>query len=127
LVEMHSYKPYRDRVLANRDFLAALLSEIGKDPQALRRAVAQADEQTVELGRFDAPPSQVAASWEESPETGTLRVPFYAARTATSAVTGRPLLRFERGAPGELAVPWFHRSRPVATLPRPRGYLVPPG
>ena len=127
LVEMHSYKPYRDRVLANRDFLAALLSEIGKDPQALRRAVEEADEETVALGRAGAAPSQVAVSWEESPEADTLRVPFYAARLATSAVTGRPLLRFERGTPGELAVPWFHRSRPVATLPRPRGYLVAPG
>jgi hypothetical protein len=124
---MHSYKPYRDRVLANRDFLAALLAEIGKDPQALRRAIAEADEETVALGRPDAPPSSVAVSWEESPEADTLRVPFYAARTATSAVTGRPLLRFARSVLGELTVPWFHRSRPVATLPRPRGYLVPPG
>ncbi len=127
LVEMHSYKPYRDRVLANRDFLVALLAEIGKDPQALRRAVAEADEETVALGRSGAPPSRVAVSWEESPEADTLRVPFYAAQMATSAVTGRPLLRFERGAAGGLTVPWFHRSRPVATLPRPRGYLVTPG
>jgi hypothetical protein len=29
--------------------------------------------------------------------------------------------------PGAISVPWFHRSRPVATLPRPRGYFVPPG
>ncbi len=127
LVEMHSYKPYRDRVLANRDFLAELLAEIGRDPQALRRAVAEADAGTVALGRPAAPPSTVAVAYEESPAADTLRVPFYAARLATSVVTGKPLLRFTRGEVEELAVPWFHGSRIAAELPRPRGYLVPPG
>ncbi len=127
LVEMHSYKPYRDRVLANRDFLAALLAEIGKDPQALRRAVAEADEHTVALGRAGAPPSEVAVAYEESPAADALRVPFYASRVAPSAVTGRPLLRFTRGEVRELTVPWFHRSAVAKKLPRPRGYLVPPG
>jgi hypothetical protein len=126
LVEMHSYKPYRERVLANRDFLVALLAAIGRDPQALRRAVAEADERTVELGRPGAPPSEVAVAYEESPEADALSVPFYAARVATSAVTGQPLLRFTRGAVAAQTVPWFHRSR-IRTLPRPRGYLVPPG
>ena len=127
LVEMHSYKPYRDRVLANRDFLLALLREIGRDPQALRRAVAAADEATVALGRPGAPPSQVVVEYRESPEPDSLRVPFYASHRATSAVTGKPLLRFARGEVEELTVPWYHRSAAAKTLPRPRGYLVPPG
>jgi len=127
LVEMHSYKPYRDRVLANRDFLAALVAEVGKDPQALRRAVAEADEHTVALGRPGAPPSEVAVAYEESAEADLLAVPFYATRLATSVVTGKPLLRFARGEVRELTVPWFHRSRVAVRLPRPRGYLVPPG
>jgi hypothetical protein len=132
LVEMHSYKPYRDRVLANRDFLLALLAEIGRDPQALRRAVAEADAATVAQGRPGAPPSEVAVAYEVSREPDTLRVPFYAAHLAASAVTGQPLLRFargrfDRGEVQEVEVPWFHRSAVVRKLPRPRGYLVLPG
>src|SRR5206468_4095512 len=100
---------------------------IRRDPQALRHAVAEADERTVALGRPGAPPSEVAVDYEESPDADSLRVPFYASRVAPSAVTGRPLLRFVRGEVRELAVPWYHRSVATKKLPRPRGYLVPPG
>src|SRR6202012_758174 len=56
LIETHSYKPYEARVLANRDFLVSLLSEIRKDPAALHAAVAAAAAHTVALGKPDAPP-----------------------------------------------------------------------
>jgi hypothetical protein len=51
LVENHAYKPFRQRVLANRDFLLALLLEIAREPQTLVDAVGAADARTVALGR----------------------------------------------------------------------------
>ena len=59
LVEMHSTKPYRDRVLANRDFLAALLAEVRAGGRALVTAVAGAEAETVALGGPQAAPSEV--------------------------------------------------------------------
>jgi hypothetical protein len=127
LVETHSYKPYRDRVLATRDFLAALLTEIGKDPGALSAAVDQAEANTVALGKPDAPPSEVALSYTESEAADPIRLPLYKTSAKTSIVTGQPLLTYTRGQVHEIEVPWYHRSKATAKLPRPRGYLILPG
>ncbi len=127
LVETLSYKPYRDRVLATRGFLLALLAEIGKDPAALVRAVEEAEARTVALGRPDAAPSEVVVRFEESEESVPVRFPVYAWSVAPSKVTGEPLLRFESGKVREIEVPWTHESKVALALPRPRGYLVLPG
>jgi hypothetical protein len=127
LVEMHSYKPYRRRVLGNRSFLLALLHEVARDPAALPRAVAESEAAEVALGRPDAKPSDVALVYEVSPEPDSVRFPVYAGTMRTSVVTGKPLLLFERGRVQEIQVPWLHKSRITKSLPRPRGYLVLPG
>ncbi|HEX5759060.1 MAG TPA: hypothetical protein VF121_07685, partial [Thermoanaerobaculia bacterium] len=127
LVEMHSYKPYRDRVLANRDFLLALLAEVAKDPQGLVRAAESAEARTVALGRPDAPPSDVALRYEVGPATGRLRMPLYAWRTEPSVVTGQPLLRYERGKVRETELAIAQGVVVELARPRPRGYLVLPG
>jgi hypothetical protein len=127
LVEMHSYKPYGQRVAANRAFLLALLAEIARDPGSLTRAVADAEAATVAMGKPGAPPSAVAVSWEESEASDTIRFPVYASETITSAATGEPLLMYRRGKVEEMDVPWYHRARVTLSLPRPRGYLVMPG
>jgi hypothetical protein len=127
LVETHSYKPYKARVLANRDFLVALLAEIAKDPGELHEAVEKAGAATAALGRPDAAPSEVAVSWAESEKADRIRLPLYETGRKTSVVTGQPLLTYLRGKVHEIEVPWYHRSEATARLPRPRGYLVLPG
>jgi hypothetical protein len=130
LVENHSYKPYRQRVLANRDFLWALLDEIARDPAALTGAVAAAEAAEVAKGRPDAPPSEVAVDVEPSPASDPIRFPVYPGEVKTSVVSGQPLLLFHRPvgcAVKAIEVPWIHRSAVVKALPRPRGYLVLPG
>ncbi len=130
LIENHSYKPYRQRVLANRDFLWALLDEIARDPAALTGAVAAAEAAEVAKGRPDAPPSEVAVDVEQSPASDPIRFPVYAGEVKTSLVSGGPLLLFHRPQGSEvkeIEVPWIHKSAVVKALPRPRGYLVLPG
>jgi hypothetical protein len=127
LVENHSYKPYRQRVLANRDFLWALLDEIARDPASLTGAVAAAEAAEVAKGKPDAPPSEVAVDVEQSPSADPIRFPVYAGEVKTSLVSGGPLLLFRRGDVKEIEVPWIHKSAVVKALPRPRGYLVLPG
>jgi len=127
LVEMHSYKPYRERVLANRALLLELLAEIGKDPGALVKAVADAEAATVALGKADAPPSEVAVSFIQSETPDRIRFPVYAGEQRPSIVSGRGQFVYRRGEVNEIEVPWFHRARVAQALPRPRGYLVLPG
>jgi hypothetical protein len=127
LIEMHSYKPYGQRVAANRAFLLALLAEIARDPGSLTRAVADAEAATVALGRPDAQPSLVTVTYAESEAGDTIRFPVYAGDVTTSVATGEPLLLYRRGEVQEMDVPWYHRAKATLTLPRPRGYLVLPG
>ena len=127
LVEMHSYKPYKQRVLANRDFLLALLAEVARDPGSLTRAVAEAEAATIALGKPDAKPSVVAVAYAESEAADTIRFPVYAHETVPSMATGEPILRYRPGEVREMEVPWYHRPKVALSLPRPRGYLVLPG
>jgi hypothetical protein len=126
LVETHSYKPYRARVLGNRDFLLALLAEIGRDPASLLAAVAEAEAAAVARGRAAAPASEVALAYELA-EADSIRIPVYAWRNETSVVTGQPFQRQRRGEAGPPVFPWQHRPRVTKSVPRPRGYLVLPG
>jgi len=126
LVENHAYKPYRARVLANRDFLLALLQEIAREPDTLVDAVRRAEQHTVELGLPDAAPSAVVLRYRPA-EPETVRFPVYDWHTEPSRVTGTPLLRFDRGELREIEVPWIHRLVPDRTVPRPRGYFLLPG
>jgi len=126
LIETHSYKPYRERVLGNRNFLLALLGEIGKDPASLRAAVDEAEAAEVARGRAGAPPSEIALTYDVG-EADSLRFPVYAWRSETSVVTGQPFQRQRHGEAGPPDFPWQHRPRVAKSVPRPRGYLVPPG
>lgn len=126
LVEMHSYAPYRERVLANRDFLAALLAETAADGPALVAAVARAEAETVALGRPDAPPSEVVVVWGTSEAADPLVVPFHAWYFDDSVAMGTPILRY-REALRPTEVPWRHRPVAEKTVSRPRGYLLLPG
>ncbi len=127
LLEMHAYKPYGKRVLAVRDFLVALLGELGRDGGALHRAVSTADARVVALGGPGAVPSDVVLSWRETGPPDAIAFPIYAWDTVTSPVTGTPLIRYRRGEVHELTVPWFHRVVAELSVARPRGYLVPSG
>jgi hypothetical protein len=130
LVETLSYKPYRERVLATRDFLLALLGEVGRDQEGaagLRAAVAAAEAATVAAGAAQAPPSDLVLNYAESPAADPIRLPLYATTLGTSHVTGGPLLRYRRGEVHEIEVPWYHGSVATLAVPRPRGYLVLPG
>jgi len=127
LIENHSYKPYRERVLANRDFLAALLDEIDRAGGDLVAAVAAAEAATAAAGRAGAEPSEVVLTWKPAPEPERIRFAVYDWRTIDSVALGAPILAYQRGTVREVEVDWHHRSVAGITVPRPRGYLVLPG
>lgn len=127
LIENHSYKPYRERVLANRDFLAALLEEIDRAGSDLVTAVAAAEAATAAAGRPGAEPSEVVLTWKPAPEPERIRFPVYDWRTIDSVALGAPILAYQRGTVRDVEVDWHHRAVAGITVPRPRGYLVLPG
>jgi hypothetical protein len=126
LLESHSHKPYRARVLATRDFLAALVIQAGRAGTALRSAIAEAAFAVVQRGLPTAAPSEIVVTYARG-ESEPYRVPFYDWLRSPSLVTGGEAIHYRRGVVKELEVPWFHRLVAGLKLPRPRGYLVLPG
>ncbi len=126
LLESHSHKPYRERVLATRDFLAALVVQTGRAGLALKSAIAEAALAVVQQGQPTAPPSTIDVTYARG-GSEAYRVPFYAWTSAPSVVSGGDQIHYRRGVVQELEVPWFHRLVVAQSLPRPRGYLVLPG
>jgi hypothetical protein len=135
LIETHSHKPYRTRVLGNHAWLAALLAQVVRDPASLVTAVAAAEQLTVARGAANAAPSEVALRYgpdRDDPAApagtpDTIAIPFFKWTTSTSLVTGEPLTTYQRGVPQETVVPWLHRPRVSSSVARPRGYVVLPG
>ncbi|MFN7940069.1 MAG: M14 family metallopeptidase [Thermoanaerobaculia bacterium] len=127
LVEMHSHKPYRQRVLANRDFLAALVAEAGRFGRELQSAEASAALATVLAGEAGAAPSEMALDYAAEATGDRIRFPVYDWYREPSIVSGEEILRFRRGAVRETEVAWIHAPKARASVPRPRGYLLMPG
>ncbi len=128
LVEMYAYASFEDRVRANRVMLEELLFEIGRNPQALLEASAEARRRTVDLGRAGAEPSNIVLRWRTTTGGETVSFPVCRWRTKDSLVTGRPMILYSCG-PGDpvLDVPWRHLPEAELSIPRPRGYIVMPG
>jgi hypothetical protein len=127
LVEMHAHKPFRNRVLANKAFLIALIDEVDGSGGSLVEAVDTARNLTTDQGRTDAEPSDIVLRWRSSEHHEIVLFPAADWYTQTSLVTGKPLLRYRRGSTREIEVPWYHTVEPELAVARPRGYLVLPG
>ena len=127
LIEMHAHKPFRDRVLANRDFMDALILETGRAGSELVEAVATAENRVVALGRADADPSAAVVTWKPADTQDSVIWPAYRYTTETSLVTGGSRVVYQRGEIEEIDLPWRHIVEPDLKVARPRGYLVHAG
>jgi len=129
LIETHMLKDYRTRVLATYDLLRLILEEVNRDPESLRQAVRQGDEETVAAGRG---PGTAA---------GRLLFPlrFRVGETSTpvlfkgvkyrrelSEVSGGVRIVYEN-APMEITLPRYEDIQVEKSVAQPLGYLIPPG
>ncbi len=127
LIEMHAHKPYRDRVLADRDFMDALILEAGRAGGELIRAVDAARARTVALGLPGADPSSIVVRWTAAEEVETITWPAFRTTAETSVVTGGTRTIYHQGELEPLEIPFNHALEPEFVLARPRGYLVHAG
>jgi len=122
LVETHSWKDYRTRVITTRDVLAAALTAVRRHGPAWRVRMRGLDEDTAAK-----PPTRLDLAFASTEETETIEFPAYAYDRAPSPATGGTYLRFHLDRPEVWRVPL--RSRMVATtrveLPRGGWALLP--
>jgi len=127
LIEMHAHKPFRDRVLADRDFMAALIRETGAGGEELVRAVDAAESRTVARGAPDADPSPAVVRWKSTDDVDTIDWPAYRTTTEPSVVTGGPRTVYHPGEIEPVEISWRHTVAPDLAVVRPRGYLLHAG
>lgn len=116
LVENHSLKPYRQRVLGTYVLLEASLKALASDGKALKQAIA-----TDRAMR----PATVNANWTDKSEpVGKLDFLTIASEEVTSPATGGKVTRF-LGKPGPTVTIPVYGSQPGLQLTVPKAYWVP--
>ncbi|HSM68616.1 MAG TPA: M14 family metallopeptidase [Xanthomonadales bacterium] len=117
LVENHSLKPYRQRVLGTYVLLASSMAVLAQQQTALRGAVAS--DRALR-------PDQVDLGFQAS-EDPPEQVPFkgIAAERYTGKASGGAVVRWT-GQPDERPVPAVRVDRPLVTVRRPEAYIIPP-
>ncbi|HVP61140.1 MAG TPA: M14 family metallopeptidase, partial [Myxococcaceae bacterium] len=123
LVETHSWKDYRTRVLTTRDVLAAALASLRKHGPAWRVRMRGLDRETARK-----PPTALDLTFAATEETETIEFPAYAYNHAPSPATGGTYLRFHLDRPEVWRVPLRSQLVPTTRVELPRGgWAAPPG
>ena len=116
LVENHSLKPYRQRVLGTYVLLEATLTALASDGKSLRAAIA-ADRALR--------PATIDANWKARAEPiGTVDFLSIEGRQEMSLASGRSTMRWT-GRPGPTVRVPVYGSEPSLKLPVARAYYVP--
>ncbi len=117
VVENHSLKPFRRRVLGTYVLLESSLRTLGEHGGELRAATAS------DRARR---PSPLTLAWEAGGKPGRLSLAAIEQRQVPSAVAGAPVTQWT-GRPVTLEVPHLVMSEPAATAAAPAAYWIPPG
>jgi Zinc carboxypeptidase len=124
LIETHMLKDYRSRVVGTYDFLRFTLEEVGRDPEALLGAVADADARTVGDGsRYDSARSQ-PLHFELTNEARPFKLKAVESRTEHSDISGTTRVIFGTRSL-ELNVPMYDTFRVARAVVPPLAYVVP--
>lgn len=117
LVENHSLKPYRQRVLGTYVLLVASMEVLGKYENELRTAV------DLDRNRL---PRDFILEWKEAvpPRSETRRFDGVQAEQIESVVTGEEITRWT-GVPISEEVEFQFKTEPTTTVRRPSYYIIP--
>ncbi|HEX6226869.1 MAG TPA: M14 family metallopeptidase, partial [Chryseolinea sp.] len=115
LVENHSLKPFKQRVLGTYVFLEALLRIAGKEGASLKRAI-QSD---AALRNTD-----VVITWKSGPKSDTVSFLGIASTLEKSSVTGSDYVRWT-GKPITQQISYTRVDQPDKVVKRPKAYWVP--
>jgi hypothetical protein len=125
LVETHMLKPYATRVRASYDLLVATLAHLDRHPGELRKAVVQADADTVARASDAQASLPVAFRTSDRSEPFTLKG--YAFAHEASAISGDSWVNYDPHTPKTYTIPFFRDLVPTQTVRLPAAYLLPAG
>lgn len=120
LLETHMVKDFRTRVAVNTVLLRELLRAIGRDPAALKSAVAKAD------GERFAPGVEIPVAFGLSEASEPMDFLGYEEIRTPSEVSGADSVRYDQDKPVTLSLPVQREITITASASAPAAYLVPP-
>jgi murein tripeptide amidase MpaA len=124
-IETHMLKDYRNRVRGTYDLLRFTLEEVNRNPEKLLRAVAEADEQTINAGRSYDAARRYPLQIQLTDKARSVHFKGVESRTEQSDVSGQ--LRVVFGTkPLEMTIPFYDESKVGAAVAPPLYYIVPP-
>lgn len=115
LLENHSLKPYRQRVLGTYVFLAAALETAGKGVDGLREAIGTDRSRSADT---------VPLTWQPGPEPGEIEFKGVRSELELSEISGRMVPRWS-GEPVTERIPLVSFDKPGVAVTRPPSYLIP--
>jgi hypothetical protein len=125
LIETHMLKDYRTRVRGTYDLVAAVLAELNRDPEGLRRVLRETDEATTAEGRTYDPARRVPLRLEFTDKTEPFKFKGVEFRVEPSDISGGERIVYG-DKPVDLTVPYFNEARVAASVAPPLYYVVPP-
>jgi Zinc carboxypeptidase len=124
-IETHMLKDYRNRVRGTYDLLRFTLEEVNKNPEKLLRAVAEADEQAVNMARSYDAARRYPLQIQITDKARQFKFKGLEARTEQSDISGQERVVFGT-KPVELTIPFYDESRIGTAVAPPLYYIVPP-
>ena len=118
LVENHSLKPFKQRVLGTYLLLESVMRALAKDGNKLREAIAADRNRRV-------PAVTLAYRLPQQPSPEMIEFLGVEARTLSSRVTNSEFVQWT-GKPVTMKIPLLKMSEPALTVRRPQAYWIPP-
>jgi hypothetical protein len=115
LVENHSLKPFKQRVLGTYVFLENILNVLAKDGAALKKAIA------ADNALRDA---EVVLAYTQSEKPDTMTLLGIESKILKSKVTNKDYVAWT-GKPVTEKIPYIRNNKPDKIVKRPKAYLVP--
>ncbi|MBL8111269.1 MAG: M14 family metallopeptidase [Acidobacteria bacterium] len=123
LVETHSLKPFENRVRSTKATNEAVFRFLHDHRDLVLARNHEADAATIYRYLHEQEPFPLVL--ESSAESEPFPFKAWKTRVETSAITGGPVLRYERGEPHDVEVPFFGKAVVKESVVVPLAYLVP--
>ncbi|MEO7323705.1 MAG: M14 family metallopeptidase, partial [Dokdonella sp.] len=123
LVETHMLKSYATRVHATYDLVVATLEHLNRHPGELRKAVTQADADTIARAHGDG--ASLPIAFETSKQSTPFTLKGYAFTQTSSAISGDTWVRYDPAKRKTYTVPFFRDLVATESVQTPAAYLIP--
>ena len=120
LIEIHSLKDFKTRVLSNYAVLDAVLENLNQTGASLKRAIAAADSITL-AGLTDPYP----LTFRRTGDSVMVDLLSYEFDTVSSPITRGDYIRYDRNHPKTYRLPYRDVFEPAASVVPPHAYLIP--